>query len=622
MKKKFVIGVITIVGLCLTVSGCFGKKANQQNTTQTYVTYNEERANLPSSIDLEPNKEKIKFITAAEGFSGGDGTEENPYQITSIEELAFLSEMTHFDPDQDGWDEHYGEKHYILMNDISLNDVTDFEKWGPEYFPEYSWQPIHFFEGTFDGQGHTISGLYSNFNCRQDSEAHDAELFRYIGLFGYTSDAEIKNLTIKDSYFIGFNCFAVGSVAGRGCGLIENCTNYATVYGSRCVDGIGGIAGDGFRCDLINCQNYGTINGVDTMDVGGIVAQDCDASIKNCINYGKVLFGEYTEKAGGIVGLIINMNEISGCQNKSALEGKVNMAYVGGIIGSVSCGKVHTLITDCVNEGEISISGNDSNIGGCFGNLYSERTSIDNEKKNCGNLEVTNCRNTAPVKGSGDINIAGMAGEMYAKHSGDFVISNCVNTADITGENDCTAAGFAFSFGNNFGGNISMDRCMNEGTVRSDGLVGGLIGLCNINSSEECPSNLKVLNCVNNGEVHGKGWGNGGIIGSSWYIGDEGQDSVLIDGCTNNGDVYAYFDGAILTLGGIVSDFDYSTDKEKSQSTYVLSNNISNGDVILVSQGNANAESMCFIGKTCGYDHSKGMVEIKGNIEKGKIIIE
>ncbi len=620
MKKRLLSGIIIIIGMCIALSGCSNSTGTQQTSQPTYKTYSEQRANLPSTIDLDPNKDKIKFISPATGFSGGDGTEENPYQITTIEELEFLSEMTHLDPDQNGWSDHYEEKHYILMNDISLNDVADFDKWGPEYFPEYSWQPIYFFEGTFDGQGHTISGLYSNFHCRQGSEVHDEELFRYIGLFGYTSEAEIKNLTIKDSYFIGYNCFAVGAFAGQGYGKIENCTNYATVYGVSCVDGIGGITGNGFICDITNCQNYGIINGSDTSEAGGIVAHANNASIKNCINYGKVLFNENSYGVGGIIGFMSDMTEISDCKNECALEGTVNMAYIGGIIGIASCGKTPTLITNCINEAEISVSGKDSYIGGCFGHVYSDHSFIDNTEKNDGNLTITNCKNTAPIKGSGEIHVAGIVGEMSSKKTGNLIISDCTNTADITGENKCNAAGFVYFFGTDFGGIITMEKCKNEGTIKSEGTVGGLISYCSVTSNADCPSKIKVLNCENIGEVHGKGWGNGGIIGSTWFIGDKGNDSVLIDGCTNSGSVYAYYDGAIITLGGIVSDFDYSTDELESNSTYVLSNNKSLGDVILVTQGHANAESNCFVGNTYGYDHTKGVLETKNNEEKGNII--
>ena len=91
------------------------------------------------------------------------------------------------------------------------------------------WTPIgnnsNKYTGTFDGQGHTISGLYFN-----DS------ITDYVGLFGFLESGEIKNVGVIDSYFNGH--WRVGGVCGCNRGTITGCYNAGTVSGSGYVGGV------------------------------------------------------------------------------------------------------------------------------------------------------------------------------------------------------------------------------------------------------------------------------------------------------------------------------------------------------------------------------------------------
>lgn len=114
---------------------------------------------------------EAKYITPAAEFAGGEGTEEDPYQISNAAELALLHEK--MVEEYENLKNHYKRAHYILTADISLNDTSDFDHWETAG-PEYSWMPIGFdttsFSGVFDGNGYTISGLHINTNCGMGNE--------------------------------------------------------------------------------------------------------------------------------------------------------------------------------------------------------------------------------------------------------------------------------------------------------------------------------------------------------------------------------------------------------------------------------------------------------------------
>ena len=110
-------------------------------------------------------------IEPAEAFAGGSGTAEDPFQIATAQQMALLAKVINQEYDWDHLDERdlYQNGYYVLTADIVLNDTSNFVNWESEP-PAYVWEPIGTrkhdsgywdFEGVFDGQGPTISGLYS-----------------------------------------------------------------------------------------------------------------------------------------------------------------------------------------------------------------------------------------------------------------------------------------------------------------------------------------------------------------------------------------------------------------------------------------------------------------------------
>ena len=211
--------------------------------------------------------------------------------------------------------------------------------------PTRSWTPIGTFskkfEGKFDGQGHTISGLYfSNAN-----EGYFPSGGTYVGLFGYANElAEISNVGIIDSYFNGY--MYVGGICGKG--TVTNCFNTGTITAGTITNGriadLGGICGSG---TATNCYNSGEIQGYRLEDIGGICG---NGTAINCHNAGRII-------GDGLVGGVCGRGGASNCYNTGSVT--ANQYYnVGGICGSGNP-------INCYNIG--NVNGRDYNVGGICG---------------------------------------------------------------------------------------------------------------------------------------------------------------------------------------------------------------------------------------------------------------
>ena len=248
------------------------------------------------------------------------------------------------------------------------------------------------FEGTFDGNGYTISNL----SYSKDNKTYN-ELIN-IGLFGVTGkNAKIKNLITnnfninipweeKDLYLkeqtnklYSAHYWDVGNIVGYNQGLIENCINNSDIYGIYKVGGISGYSSGNIK----NCKNTGMVKGYAT--VGGIVGYSGNAIIENCINTANI---SGKGRCGGIVGYLTD-GKINNCRNKGNIKGgyiaggivaqamnsTISSAnnydsvdgdeYIGGILGYAD----KSLITEVLNNGEEtkSIFGTQIHTGGIVG---------------------------------------------------------------------------------------------------------------------------------------------------------------------------------------------------------------------------------------------------------------
>ena len=193
----------------------------------------------------------------------GSGTETDPYQISTADQLKLFRDIVN---GAGGQTQNRGA-YAVLTADIDLNN----EPWtpiGPSESGSYT--------GTFDGGGHTISGL----NVTGE--------FVYAGLFGTVKDGTIKSLTVAGKVSPSNSQCIVGGIVGYASNaVIKNCSNHCSVTG-RTTSIIGGIAGFNSSGAIIDCYNVGTISGINYAEaIGGIVGSN-SGTISNCYNVGTV----------------------------------------------------------------------------------------------------------------------------------------------------------------------------------------------------------------------------------------------------------------------------------------------------------------------------------------------
>ena len=154
-------------------------------------------------------------VTVANGFGGGTGTEADPYIIANAEQLVY------FRNEVDGGRTFEGEFVKLTAN-VDLNEVNfDPIGWGYDYDGFTAGGKT--FNGTFDGENHTIYGLYQNgWDLDPDKENYSNYTYSMAGggLFASVVDATIKNLTISGAYIV-FECVDMGVLVGYAQG---NCT--------------------------------------------------------------------------------------------------------------------------------------------------------------------------------------------------------------------------------------------------------------------------------------------------------------------------------------------------------------------------------------------------------------
>lgn len=287
------------------------------------------------------------------GIENGSGTEEDPYQISTPEELALLAK----DINSARSDRHYSGAYFKLTADLDLS--------------AYRWIPIgngqgyssfQSFQGIFDGDGHTITGLYVD----------ETEDCRVAGLFGHLNGGhytvEIKNLTVSGAQIITWNTSAdynnnpsmSGILAADATGSnvrIENCHVSGTVTG---VAYAGGMTGYSLYATYENCSADVTVVGY--AQTGGFVGVAHDSSFRDCSVTGTVKSLGWT--TGGFVGHTRSNTEVSHCLSSCKVSG--DDWNTGGFVGYAEEG---TMICNSVASGDVhsTVTGWDPKVGGFAG---------------------------------------------------------------------------------------------------------------------------------------------------------------------------------------------------------------------------------------------------------------
>ncbi len=230
----------------------------------------------------------VYFFTMVIGLSAqtaimpaGCGTEENPYQIATWQNLYWISVQGTIDglTQADRWSKNYIQTTDITfpMAIITWNNHTG---WSPIGF--YNSESDYLaFTGTYNGDNKTITGLCIN-----------RSLVNFQGFFGITNtEAEIKNIGLININVIGNT--GTGGLVGWNYSPVTNCYSTGSVTGNN---DSGGLVGYNYSA-ITNCYSAGSITGNE--GIGGLVGENDSGIITNCYSTRSVTGYNDT---GGLVG--------------------------------------------------------------------------------------------------------------------------------------------------------------------------------------------------------------------------------------------------------------------------------------------------------------------------------
>ena len=405
-------------------------------------------------------------------FELGDGTLDDPYQLSSLLDLYILSESS------TNWAEN---TYFILTANIDAYRTSS-------WYGGLGFSPIGNLEtpflGNVDGQEFVISNLTIN---RPDDD--------YIGLLGYAgSESSISNVGVEGGNITGYDYVGglVGYIEGSD---INSCYVTGTISGN---DYVGGLIGYNFADTLASCYSECTVSGYEY--VGGLLGHSDSGTVTDCYATGDV--SASYDVAGGLAGY-----SSSTMTNSYAMGDVAAPEYAGGFVGD---GNGNTY-TACYATGDVSGNytiagflgyGNTCSITDCYatGNVTGIYGNVAGFIGEDWHSVIDSCYATGDV--SGDDNVGGFSGYPIS------TITNCYAKGNVSGTTD--TGGFSGRAGG--GGGVpenicTITNCFSTGTVTGSVVdsekVGGFIGNSN-------PSN--ITNCYATGGV--SGWNEvGGLIG-------------------------------------------------------------------------------------------------------------
>lgn len=285
--------------------------------------------------------------SVATAFESGDGSENNPFQIKTPSQLAYLAQQVNAGSSYEGC-------HLEIVSDMDLAGR--------------SWTPIgterRRFIGNLDGKGHKILGL------KVDSDV------KYAGLFGYIRWAVIKNIVIPDAE-IRMLSASGGILCGILCGIATN----VSIYGCEVSGSVetkvnaGGLVGGVSYAEIRNCVSEVHVTGC---NVGGLFSGVNDSTIEDCTVWNSKLTSTDREgaiggAAGGLAAGIDRKSDFSRCRCEAEIwYGR----YAGGLFGMLSHMARGSKVADCIAVGRIL---GPSTGGGFVGYVrYADNASFEN----------------------------------------------------------------------------------------------------------------------------------------------------------------------------------------------------------------------------------------------------
>lgn len=475
---------------------------------------------------------------------GGDGSQSNPYQISSYAEFLVFSNYVNAGNTMRG-------KSVKLMNDISVvresvgsvkfdSRGTVIGKDGASGVGNEIAEGNIPFQGEFDGNGKTVtvnldntsnaaSGLFANVS--DSAYIHDVTVAGNVksnykhaaGLVGFartrTNDNSKPSITIancKNTATVSGVNYAGGIVSwvdntNKVLNTVEinNCSNEGAVTGNNLY--VGGVGGALSYANLNKCSNSGAVTS--TVFVGGIAGYSYQGSILDCTNSGDVTA---TVTAGNFYGVV----------NK-----KYTADYRGGAAGIAAYAQNVTL-KRCSNSGNIS---GVNKVGGIAGTIYW--------------TNVYSCKNTGKVSATAAA-AGGVVGWAFIK----ALVYDCQNSGEVY--NEMYQAGGIVGQAQTTGNvsyHVEILKCTNEGKASVGAKGNGAAGILGF-AQPYTNGQMYVNGCINKGEISGPTY-SGGIVGAAAPIYTSRTWAALyIFNCENHATVYGTATGqkANVFVGGIL----------------------------------------------------------------------
>ncbi|MBO6587363.1 MAG: BspA family leucine-rich repeat surface protein [Gracilimonas sp.] len=304
----------------------------------------QEESALQGPVAAEPT-------TPAVSFAGGTGSEADPYQVGTLEQLQALKDSPSL--------------HFVLNNDLDASATSTWNS-GEGFVPIGGSSP---FTGSFDGQGFVITGLTVNRSTED-----------YAGLFAVIGDGgSVKNIGLEQLSITGGG--NTGGLAGENNGTISGSYADGDVDGSAIVGGLVGLN----NSSITESYSAGTVAG--TQDIGGLVGLHSLGTISK--SYSASNATGSANNVGGLIGF--SYDNVENSFATGSVSGDTN---VGGFAGNYNSGTV----TKSFSAGSVTGS---SNVGGFIGQKYISAAATNSfwDTQSSGQAAATGTGSTTGITG-------------------------------------------------------------------------------------------------------------------------------------------------------------------------------------------------------------------------------
>ncbi len=415
----------------------------------------------------------------------------------------------------------------ILCNDIDLSGA-DFEG-------------IPIFCGSFEGNGHTISGL------NLESPGSGIGLFRYL-----TDTATVKNLHVSGCVNPGGTGAAAGGIVGTNGGTLQDCSFEGAVSGTDSIGGlvginllsgvidgcqafgsiygnhfVGGIAGDNYGV-IRNCENHGEVNttveqneveleniNLDSIinseaaqtvtDIGGICGTGTGV-VQSCINHGSIGYPQIGYNIGGIAGSFSGY--IYNCINRGNVDGRKE---IGGIVGQLEPAVNMIYEEDTLQTLQQQMDDLSNAANGIGGSIQSGSNALNSQSQRV-ETQLKDAQDALEMLIPKDTDNPTMPDEETLQAARNALSSSL---SDLTGSISAMAEIGQNTFSNVAGSLQGVSSQMNaiSSTISnaSENLGGGIQDVSDADTAQD--QTAKVRACFNLGSVHGD-WNIGGVVGT------------------------------------------------------------------------------------------------------------